>query len=141
MQNRSAPAQQKDRGELKIGWKRIDTQWKQMVRIQTRVSFRIVQERAKTVQRFMTEAQTILLNGCDMSAPLAMFLTMRCWFRASAAARTMVKCVSKVERRVQRAVALPVMSLSGQPSHQGFSQDSGVRSMIDGPAIGSFGGD
>jgi len=35
MQNRSAPAQQKDRGELKIGWKRVDTQWKQMVRIQT----------------------------------------------------------------------------------------------------------
>jgi hypothetical protein len=42
--------------------------------------------------------------------------------------------------KVQRAVVLPAMALSGHPSHQGLLQDGGVQSMIDGPAISSFGG-
>jgi hypothetical protein len=82
--------------ELKMGRKRGDTQWKQVIRIQTSVRFRVVRERAQTVQKFMTEADTTLLNGSDMSAPLHMFLTVWCWFRAFAAARTVFKGVSKV---------------------------------------------
>jgi len=39
-----------------------------------------------------------------------------------------------------RAVVLPVLALSGQPSHQGLLQDGSVEPMIDGPAISSFGG-